>query len=35
MRGAVAAGAVYGLSAVGPFVREALAQDGGGRRRRS
>ncbi len=30
MRGAVAAGSVYGLAAVGPFVREALAQDGGG-----
>jgi hypothetical protein len=30
LRGAVAAGSVYGLSTVGPFVREALAQDGGG-----
>jgi hypothetical protein len=30
MRGAVTAGAVYGLSAVGPFVRAAIAQDGGG-----
>ncbi len=30
MRGAVAAGSVYGLSTVGPFVREALAQEGGG-----
>jgi rubrerythrin len=30
MRGAVAAGSVYGLSAVGPFVRQAIAQDGGG-----
>jgi rubrerythrin len=30
VRGAVTAGAVYGLSAVGPFVREALAQEGGG-----
>src|ERR687894_1881902 len=30
MRGAVAAGAVYGLGAVGPFVRAAIAQDGGG-----
>jgi rubrerythrin len=30
MRGAVAAGSVYGLGAVGPFVREALAQGGGG-----
>ena len=29
-RGALAAGAVYGLSTVGPFVREALAQEGGG-----
>jgi hypothetical protein len=30
MRGAVAAGSVYGLSAVGPFVRQAIAQEGGG-----
>jgi hypothetical protein len=30
MRGAVAAGSVYGLAAVGPFVREAIAQEGGG-----
>jgi len=30
MRGAIAAGGVYGLSAVGPFVREAMAQGGGG-----
>ena len=30
LRGAVAAGTVYGLGAVSPFVREALAQDGGG-----
>jgi hypothetical protein len=30
VRGAVAAGSVYGLAAVGPFVREAIAQDGGG-----
>lgn len=30
LRGAVAAGAVYGLGAVSPFVREALAQDGSG-----
>ena len=30
VRGAVTAGAVYGLAAVGPFVREALAQEGGG-----
>lgn len=29
MRGAVAAGSVYGLSAVSPFVRAALAQGGG------
>ncbi len=30
LRGAVAAGSVYGLTTVGPFVREAMAQDGGG-----
>ncbi len=30
MRGAIAAGSVYGLAAVGPFVREAIAQGGGG-----
>ena len=30
VRGAVAAGTVYGLGAVSPFVREALAQEGGG-----
>ena len=30
VRGAVTAGAVYGLGAVAPFVKEALAQDGGG-----
>jgi hypothetical protein len=30
VRGAVAAGAVYGLGAVGPFVRQAMAQEGGG-----
>ncbi|HEX2126801.1 MAG TPA: ferritin-like domain-containing protein [Thermoleophilaceae bacterium] len=30
VRGTVAAGTVYGLGAVGPFVREALAQEGGG-----
>jgi hypothetical protein len=30
MKGAVAAGAVYGLGAVQPFVQEALAQGGGG-----
>jgi rubrerythrin len=29
MRGAVTAGAVYGLGAVGPFVTQALAQEGG------
>jgi hypothetical protein len=28
MRGAIAAGGVYGLSTVGPFVRQALAQEG-------
>ena len=30
MRGAITAGAVYGLASVGPFVREAIAQEGGG-----
>jgi hypothetical protein len=30
MRGAIAAGTVYGLATVGPFVREAVAQEGGG-----
>ncbi len=30
VRGAVTAGAVYGLSAVGPFVNQAMAQDDGG-----
>ncbi len=30
VRGAVTAGAVYGLGAVSPFVREALAQEDGG-----
>ena len=30
LRGAVAAGSVYGLATVGPFVREAMAQEGGG-----
>ena len=30
MRGAIAAGSVYGLSTVGPFVRQAIAQEGGG-----
>ena len=30
MRGAVAAGSVYGLAAVGPFVGRAIAQGGGG-----
>ena len=29
-RGALAAGAVYGAGAVGPFVRQAMAQDGAG-----
>ena len=29
-RGALTAGAVYGFSAVGPFVRQAIAQEGGG-----
>jgi rubrerythrin len=30
VRGALAAGAVYGAGAVGPFVRQAMAQEGGG-----
>jgi rubrerythrin len=30
VRGALAAGAVYGAGTVGPFVRQALAQSGGG-----
>ena len=30
VRGVVAAGAVYGLGAVGPYVRQAIAQEGGG-----
>ena len=30
MRGAVAAGSVYGLATVGPFVGKAIAQGGGG-----
>jgi Ferritin-like domain len=30
VRGALAAGSVYGLATVGPFVREAIAQEGGG-----
>jgi hypothetical protein len=30
LKGAVAAGTVYGLATVGPFVREAIAQEGGG-----
>jgi len=30
MRGAIAAGSVYGLSTVGPFVKQAVAQEGGG-----
>jgi hypothetical protein len=29
-RGALTAGAVYGLGAVGPFVKQAVAQEGGG-----
>jgi rubrerythrin len=29
-RGALATGAVYGAGAVGPFVRQAMAQEGGG-----
>jgi hypothetical protein len=29
-RSAIAAGTVYGLATVGPFVREAIAQEGGG-----
>jgi len=29
-RSAIAAGSVYGLATVGPFVREAIAQEGGG-----
>ncbi len=29
-RSAIAAGTVYGLATVGPFVRQALAQEGGG-----
>ena len=29
-RSAIAAGTVYGLATVGPFVREAMAQEGGG-----
>ena len=29
-RSAIAAGTVYGLASVGPFVREALGQEGGG-----
>ena len=29
-RSAIAAGTVYGLSTVGPFVRQAIAQEGGG-----
>ena len=29
-RSALAAGTVYGLATVGPFVREAIAQEGGG-----
>ncbi|MGH2716668.1 MAG: ferritin-like domain-containing protein [Thermoleophilaceae bacterium] len=30
LRGALASGAVYGAGAVGPFVRRAIAQEGGG-----
>ena len=30
MKGALAAGAVYGLSMVGPFLRQAFAQSGSG-----
>ncbi len=30
MRGAIAAGSVYGLATVGPFVGQAFAQEGGG-----
>jgi Ferritin-like domain len=30
VRGAVAAGAVYGMGAVGPFVKQAMAQEDGG-----
>jgi rubrerythrin len=30
LRGALATGAVYGAGAVGPFVRRAIAQEGGG-----
>jgi ferritin-like protein len=30
LRGALATGAVYGTGAVGPFVRRAIAQEGGG-----
>ena len=30
LRGALAAGSVYGLSAVTPFVSQALAETGGG-----
>jgi len=30
MKGALAAGAVYGLAAVGPFIRQAFAQSSGG-----
>jgi len=30
MRGAIAAGSVYGLATVGPFVGQAIAQEGGG-----
>ncbi len=30
VRSTIAAGSVYGLATVGPFVREAIAQEGGG-----
>ena len=30
VRGTIAAAGVYGLSTVGPFVRQAMAQGGGG-----
>jgi rubrerythrin len=30
LRGALASGAVFGAGAVGPFVRQAIAQEGGG-----
>ena len=30
MRSAIAAGTIYGAASVGPFIREAMAQEGGG-----